>query len=213
MKDTRTPAQEQWLRFFNEVVYDVLAPAYNALDVLTLGAWWHLVRRALDFVPIGGRVLEVGFGPGKLHVELARSSEVCAGLDLARGMCRFTRQRLLRRGLSSLITRGSAFALPYPADTFDVVVGTFALSGLPDGAQAVQEMTRVTGSGGRVVLVDIGLPGDGNRLGVWLARLWESMGDYLYDQPALMGQAGLTTTVYEEFGPGQHIRVVVGEKP
>ena len=209
----RTAAQERWLRFFNAVLYNALAPVYNGLDWLTGGAWWRLVSRALDYVPQGGRVLEIGFGPGKLQVELARRSERCVGLDLAWGMCRYTQRRLRRAGLTARITRGSAFALPYPEGVFDAVVSTFALSGLPEGAAVVGEMARVTRPGGRVVLVDIGLPTDGNRSGVFWARLWERLGDYLYDQPAMMTQAGLRVVTFETFGPGQHIRAVVGERP
>jgi ubiquinone/menaquinone biosynthesis C-methylase UbiE len=153
----RTAAQERWLRFFNAVLYNALAPVYNGLDWLTGGAWWRLVSRALDYVPQGGRVLEIGFGPGKLQVELARRSERCVGLDLAWGMCRYTQRRLRRAGLAARITQGSAFVLPYPEGAFDAVVSTFALSGLPEGADAVCEMARVTAPGGRVVLVDIGL--------------------------------------------------------
>ncbi|HEC23402.1 MAG TPA: class I SAM-dependent methyltransferase [Chloroflexi bacterium] len=165
--EKRTPAQEWWLRFFNEVVYNSLAPAYNALDWLTFGAWWRLVRRALDYVPDGGRVLEVGFGPGKLHVELSRRADRCFGLDLAWGMCQFTRRRLRRAGLVSRITCGSVFELPYPGGAFDTVVSTFAFSGFPDALRAMREVARVTGPGGRVVLVDIGLPSDGNRAGTF----------------------------------------------
>jgi len=209
---SRTPAQERWLRFFNNVVYEAFPPAYNALDRLTFGAWWNLVRRALDYVPPGGQVLEIGFGPGRLHVELARRAEMCVGLELACGMCRFTRRRLERAGLSSRLTRGSVFALPYPANTFDTLVSTFALSGVAEGKLAMCEMVRVAASGGRIVLVDIGLPANGNRLGTFLARLWEYMGDYLYDQSILMREAGLEVSVYEEFGPGDHVRVIVGEK-
>jgi hypothetical protein len=62
------------------------------------------------------------------------------------------------------------------------------------------------------VLVDIGLPADGNCVGIFWARLWERMGDYLYDQPALMSAADLRIIAYEEYGPGKHIRVIVGEK-
>ncbi len=208
----RTVFQDRSLRFLNEVVYNAFAPAYDAMDWLTFGAWWRLVRRALGYVPEGGRVLEIGFGPGKLQVALARRATLCLGLDLARGMCRFTQRRLRRAELPSRITRGSAFALPYPSDTFDTVVSTFAFSGLPDGAEAVRETARVLGPGGRFVLVDIGLPGDGNWLGTALARTWERMGDFLYDQPAQMEAAGLSVRVFEAFGPGKHIRAIVGEK-
>ena len=179
----RTTSQEWWLNFFNTVGYNLLAPVYNSLDWLTLGAWWRLVRRALEYVPAEKRVLEVGFGPGKLHAELVRQAELCVGLDLAQGMCRYTQRRLRQAGLVSRITRGSVFELPYPTDTFEVVVSTFAFSGFPNGLDALREMVRVTQFGGCVVLVDIGLPNDGNRLGGFLARLWERMGDFLYDLP------------------------------
>jgi hypothetical protein len=59
------------VRFINDVVHNVTAPVYNATDWLTLGAWWHLVRRVLDYVPVKKSVLEIGLGPGRLHVELA----------------------------------------------------------------------------------------------------------------------------------------------
>jgi ubiquinone/menaquinone biosynthesis C-methylase UbiE len=205
--------QERFLRFFNRVLYNALAPAYDALDWLTLGTWWRLVSRALDYVPADQRVLEIGFGPGKLHVHLARRSSLCVGLDLAPGMCRIARHKLARAGLKSGITRGSVFTLPYPANAFDTVVSTFAFSGLPNGGAALREMARVIRPGGQIVLVDIGLPRDHNRVGVFWARLWERMGDYLYDQPALMAQAGLNMITFDEFGPGRHIRAVVGKKP
>ncbi len=208
----RTDSQERWLRFFNTIGYNALAPVYNSLDWLTFGAWWRLVRRALDYVPPGGRVLEVAFGPGKLHAELARQADVCLGLDLAWGMCRYTRQRLRRAGLPARLIRGSVFELPYPTNALDTVVSTFAFSGFPNGPAAMQEMARVIAPGGRLVLVDIGLPGSGSRVGVFLARLWERMGDFLYDQPALMQEAGLSVVTCEEFGVGDHIRAVVGKK-
>ena len=157
----RTSSQDQWLGFWNRIVYTFLAPVYNSLDWLTFGAWWRLVRRALDHVPPGGRTLEVGFGPGKLHVELARRADLCAGLDLAWGMCRYTQRRLQRQGLANRVVRGDAFRLPYPANAFDVVVSTFAHSGLPDGADAIREMARVTAAGGRVV----------PQLPVWTCRI------------------------------------------
>lgn len=209
----RSPAQDRWLRLFNRLLYAKLPALYNALDIGTLGAWWRLVRRALDYVPAQGRVLEIGFGPGRLHVELARRVDACHGLDLASGMCRFTRQRLARAGLSSRIVRGSVFALPYADDAFHTVVSTFAFSGFPDGERAMAELSRVTRPAGRVVLVDIGPPRDGNPLGLLLARLWQSLGDFLYDQPAMMRAAGLKLLAFNEFGLGRHIRAVVGLKP
>lgn len=208
----RSSSQDRMLRFWNRIVYNALAPVYNAMDWLTFGAWWRLVRRALDAVTPGQRVLEVAFGPGKLHVELARRSELCVGIDLAEGMCRYTQRRLQKQGLPVWLARASVFEMPFADHFFDVVVSTFAFSGFPDGEQALCEMVRVLNVGGRVVFVDIGLPRDGNRTGVFWARLWARMGDYLYDLPAMMESAGLVVVQFEEFGPGRHIRLVVGEK-
>lgn len=208
----RTPGQDRRLRFWNNVVYNLMAPVYNSLDWLTCGTWWRLVSRALYHVP-GGRVLEVGFGPGRLHVELARRANSLHGIDLAEGMCRYTRRRMERAGLGSTIVRGSVFDMPYDNGAFDTVVTTFSFSGFPDGPEAMAEMIRVLAPGGRVVIVDIGLPLDGNAFGTFWARLWEWCGDFLYDIPAIMEEGGLKVMVFEEFGPGNHIRAVVGEKP
>jgi ubiquinone/menaquinone biosynthesis C-methylase UbiE len=209
----RTKSQERWLQWFNKTLYDRLAPAYGALEWLTLGAWWRLVRRALDYVPAQGRVLEVGFGPGKLHVALARTVQQAYGVDLGWGMCRLAQRRLERAHLPRRLARGSVYTLPYPDGAFDTTVSTFAFSGFRDAERAMQEMARVTAPGGRLVLVDIGLPRDGNRLGTFLARLWDRMGDFLYDLPGMMRSEGLDVVEFEEFGPGKHIRVMAAQKP
>ncbi len=199
-------------RFFNTIVYEMLAPVYDGLDWSTLGAWWRYVSRALDHVPAHRRVLEVGFGPGKLQTALARHAELCVGIDLALGMCRFTRRRLQRGGLPVRLARGSVFALPFPSGVFDTVVSTFAISGLANAEQAVAEMARVLVPEGTLALVDIGLPLDGNRTGAFWAHLWERFGDFLYDYPALIRANALDVIVFDEFGPGKHLRTVVGKK-
>lgn len=205
-----TPRQIRWQRRLNDWLYDSLAPLYDAMDWLTLGAWWRLVRRALEHTPDDGDVLEIAFGPGKLHRELAGRVVRLYGLDLAWGMCRLTKGRLVRSGYPARITQGDALALPFASASVDTIVSTFAFSGLPDGAKAVEEMARVVRASGRVVMVDIGLPTDGNPFGTLLARLWEWIGDVLYDQPSLMRDAGLSVDTYREFGPGNHIRLIVG---
>lgn len=217
----RTAGQDRRLEWWNSVVYNTMAPVYNSLDWLTLGAWWRLQKRALDHIPPenGGRILEVGFGPGRLFEELARRfpppASTLDGIDSAEGMCRFTRRRMERAGLQgTTIVRGTVYDLPYANASFDTVVTTFAFSGFRDGKQAMQEMAHVAAPGGRVIIVDIGLPLDRNRVGTFWARLWEWCGDFLYDIPQVMAEeGGLTVSLMEEYGPGKHIRVVVGEKP
>ena len=65
------------MEFYNRVLYNKLAPLYATLDWLTLGMWWRLVSRALKYVPAGARVLEVGFGPGKLCFGAYKNTDLC----------------------------------------------------------------------------------------------------------------------------------------
>lgn len=215
--DERTAGQDKRLQWWNDVFYNSMAPVYNSLDWLTCGAWWALQSRALDHISGsagGGRVLEVGFGPARLFVELARlQPESLDGIDLADGMCRFAKRRMEKAGLEGNILRGSVYDMPYSDCSFDTIVTTFSFSGFRDGMQAMKEMVRVMAPGGRVIIVDIGLPLDHNRFGTFWARLWEWCGDFLYNIPQIMQEEGLKVTAFEEFGPGKHIRAVVGEKP
>jgi hypothetical protein len=89
---------------------------------------------------------------------------------------------------------------------------TFAFSAIPDGVTAMCEMRRLLRSGGMLVLVDAGVPGNGNPIGRGLARLWERFGDTLRDEAALMREAGLEIVERCEFGAFNGIRLVVGRK-
>ena len=60
-----------------------------------------------------------------------------------------------------------------------------AFSGYPDGHRALAEMLRVLKPDGRLVLIDVGYPTDGNRLGTWLTRCWMLSGDLIRDMDAL----------------------------
>ncbi|HET89376.1 MAG TPA: class I SAM-dependent methyltransferase [Chloroflexi bacterium] len=197
-------------RFWNPV-YDRLAHWYDGVDWFTGNTTHRWRRSALRYLPpAGSRVLEIGFGSGKLHTEMARQHRM-AGLDLAPGMVHLTRRRLAARGLSSRLAVGSVYALPWPAESFDAVVSTFAFSTFPDAEAALDEMVRVTRPGGRVIIVDAGEASDGNRVAHLLARLWELMGDYMRDEVPLMEARGLAVE-REEYGPWNAVHTVVGAK-
>jgi ubiquinone/menaquinone biosynthesis C-methylase UbiE len=199
---------ERLQRQFWDRVYDRLAPLYDAVDWLTGYTTHRFRRRALPYLPAAGRLLEVGFGSGQLHLELAAQYEM-AGIDLAPGMVRLTRRRLAQHDLASRLCVGNACALPWPADHFDGVISTFALSAVPDLQGALAEMIRVTRPGGVVVIVDAGEALDGNPGAHFLARLWEAMGDYMRDEAAEMAAQGLAVQ-REDVGPWGSVHVVAG---
>ncbi|MBN1814027.1 MAG: methyltransferase domain-containing protein [Anaerolineae bacterium] len=204
--------REKIQRHFWAPVYDRLAGLYDAVDWFTADTTHRLRKRGLGHLPPpGSRLLEIGFGSGRLHLELAERYEM-AGLDRAPGMVRLTKRRLAARGRESNLCIGSVYALPWPDGYFDAVLSTFAFSAFPDAARALDEMVRVVKPGGKVIIVDAGEASDGNVLARFLAWLWEAFGDYMRDEVPLMEARGLAVE-REEYGPWRCIHVVVGTRP
>lgn len=192
-------------------VYDRFAGLYDAVDWFTGNTTHRYRRRTLPYLPAPGcRVLEIGFGSGKLHLELARHYEL-SGLDLAPGMVALTQKRLAARGLRSDVRQGDACALPWPAAHFDAVVSTFAFSAIPDAETALDEMVRVLKPGGNLIIVDAGESERGTWFARALAALWELCGDFMRDEAALLAARGLEVE-RDEFGPGGCVHVVIGTK-
>ena len=203
----------RWVQcHFWDPVYDRLAPLYDAVDWLTGGTTHRLRRRVLPYLPPpGSRLLEIGFGSGRLHIELASRYEM-AGVDRAQGMVALTGRRLAARGLISALSAGDAQALPWPDDHFHAVLSTFALSAIPDAGRAIDEMVRVTRPGGRVIVVDAGPAMDGNWPSRALAWMWAALGDYMRDELPLMSARGLHA-LRVDYGPWDAVHVVVGILP
>lgn len=195
-------------------IYDRLAGVYDAVDWLTANTTHRYRLRALPYLPdrADARVLEVGAGTGKFHIELAQRYTATAAVDLAYGMMQQTRKRLDPLDLEATLCQGNVYILPYPDDHFDAVVSTFVLTAVPDLARAMDEMMRVTRPGGAVVVVDAGESEDTTWFAHVLARLWEAIGDYIRDEVPLMEERGLDVT-REEFGPGGCVHVVAGTLP
>lgn len=94
----------------------------------------------------GARVLEVGCGTGLVLSKIASVAGHAVGVDLSRGMIEKARSR----GLT--VVRGSATALPFADDSFDVVYSFKVLAHVPGIERALAELTRVTRPGGIMLL-------------------------------------------------------------
>lgn len=76
------------------------------------------------------------------------------GLDLSSATVELARRRAATLGREADLRVGDAEDLPWPDASFDTVVCTFALCGIPDHRQAVAEMVRVLRPGGQLLLAD-----------------------------------------------------------
>jgi SAM-dependent methyltransferase len=108
-------------------------------------------------LPAGARVLDVGCGPGTLTVALAEARAYRVdGLDLSPEMI----AHATRNGEASPaavrlnFTVGDVRELPFPDDSFELIVSSMSQHHWADPAAGVREIRRVLKPGGRAWIYD-----------------------------------------------------------
>ena len=133
-------------------VWDRLAPRYDR-TMRVAERWWFTGSRPWVCSRAIGDVLEVAVGTG-INLAYYPSGLRITGIDLSPQMLAVARQRAAELGADVSLREGDALALPFDDASFDTVVCTLALCGIPDDRAAVAEMKRVLRPGGRLVLLD-----------------------------------------------------------
>jgi ubiquinone/menaquinone biosynthesis C-methylase UbiE len=85
-------------------------------------------------LPAGGRVLEVAPGPGYLSIELARRGYKMAAIDISHAFVPMARENAARAGVAIDVRDGDAAALPFAAESFEMVVCAAAFKNFSDPA-------------------------------------------------------------------------------
>ena len=93
-----------------------------------------------------GRILENGCGVGSYLTRLAKDASLAAGLEVEWERC------LEAHLLGGDVMCGVGEALPYPANTFDLVLSHEVLEHVMDDRQSAKEIVRVLRPGGRLIL-------------------------------------------------------------
>jgi ubiquinone/menaquinone biosynthesis C-methylase UbiE len=171
----------KFMRFFFHHFYHALAWTYDFVAaVVSIGRWKDWGRAALPHLR-GKRVLEIGFGPGHLLVEMNRSGFQAAGLDESPQMIRQAKRNLSWNNLSVALSRGYAQFLPFASDSFDSVVSTFPSEYIAD-PRTLAEVRRVLKEEGRFVIVPAAWTGGKSLLergSRWLFRVTGQSGQGL----------------------------------
>ena len=188
--------------------YSRFAALYD-IAVKCLPVWKTWLRCALPHIR-GPCVLEISFGTGYLLTQYAHHFET-HGIDYNETMVRTARQNLLRVGSVAYLGRARVEALPYRDHVFDTIVNTMAFSGYPNARQALVEIRRVLRPDGRIVLIDVNYPTDGNRLGTMFTHWAQRAGDLIRDLPRLFHEFGFTFTD-EGIGACGSVHLYVAEK-
>ena len=134
--------------------FDAIASAYD--ESLPAHVVEHYLQKRLAFVHAhcpGGRALDVGCGTGTLAARLAASGYEVAGIDPSEGMLEVLRERTP----AVEAVRAEGTAIPFPDDSFDVVLSVAVMHHIADAAEVrgtLAEMTRVTRPAGRILVWD-----------------------------------------------------------
>ncbi len=100
----------------------------------------------------GQKVLDVACGSGTASLVAARRYCEVTGIDYVPELIERARKRSEASGLKADFLIADAQDLPFPDDSFDVVLSTYGVHFAPDQEKAASEMLRVCRPGGKIGL-------------------------------------------------------------
>jgi SAM-dependent methyltransferase len=135
------------------------AGAYDALVASVLEGFYARVTGEVAAAYPGGKLLEIGSGPGRVAVRLARKAPgiMLTGVDISDAMVERAARRAARADLSERVRFevGDVAALPLSNEEFDGVVSTLSLHHWSDPASGLAEIHRVLKPGGEARIYDL----------------------------------------------------------
>ena len=117
----------------------------------------------------GDMFLDVAAGPGGLSLPAARLGAKVLATDWSPKMIANFNAGVVAEGLDAVGRVMDCHALDLPDDSYDVTGSQFGVMLVPDQAQALREMVRVTKPGGRVLLIAYGNPAEFEALHVFIS--------------------------------------------
>jgi demethylmenaquinone methyltransferase / 2-methoxy-6-polyprenyl-1,4-benzoquinol methylase len=122
--------------------------------------WRRAMIDAIDPRP-GQRILDVATGTGMVAIGLAARGAEVVGLDQSEQMLSGARAKLAARGDLAGRLRfmtGQAEQLPFEDGEFDALTFTYLLRYVDDVQATMAELARVVRPGGRIGMVEFGVP-------------------------------------------------------
>lgn len=176
------PEGQEKVRAVQEM-FDTIAPRYdlvNRIMTFRLDTRWRRKAVRLLALPKGSTVLDLASGTGDLCIDLQRVGIRPLSMDLSFGMLAADRSGSPR-------SQADILNLPVGDDSVDGATCGFALRNLVDLSSFFNELGRVVRPGGRIALLDVGIPHNpivrfGN--GIYFGKVVPKIGGWLSDPAA-----------------------------
>ena len=135
-------------------MFDAIAPRYdlvNRIMTFRLDVRWRRIAIRCLGLPAKSVILDLASGTGDMCIDLRKAGYQPLSMDLSLGMLIADRSNAPR-------TQTDILQLPCANNSVDGVTCGFALRNLLDLNTFFAELSRVTRSGGRIALLDVGIP-------------------------------------------------------
>ncbi|MFW9918682.1 MAG: class I SAM-dependent methyltransferase [Candidatus Thorarchaeota archaeon] len=159
-----TDEDKKWIEEYDQMAegYDEAVKQYNEwLDIDI-----NKERQGFtQFIPIEGpsKIIDVSIGTAANFeaLESAFKGKMgrfnLHGLDVSWGMLHVAQRKAGKLGLTINLVHGSVFNIPYPDNTFDIVLHTGGINTFSDISGALEEMLRIVKKDGFVIVIDEGV--------------------------------------------------------
>jgi len=129
--------------------FDRIADRYDEWYRTRTGRYVDRIEKWLVFSMLrtkSGKALDLGCGTGNYTLELKRKGFDVIGLDASEGMLKVAREK----GLNCIM--GDAYDLPFPDETFDLVLSITMFEFIHRPEDVLREIHRVLKPGGEVLI-------------------------------------------------------------
>ncbi len=186
---------------------------YHAFSQLLSGGNWEKWQNKVFENLSGKKILEIGPGPGKLLLRMAKKGYDVYAVELHHGMALEAEQRLARAGYQVEIHHESIEKTTFSDNMFDSVVSTFVFSEIESLDTTISEIKRVLKPGGKAIIISGSIPIDRNIIARTFYTFLNlgTLRPFTRDNAEYFRKYGFKTTRYD-FGPFSILNKVVAIK-
>jgi demethylmenaquinone methyltransferase / 2-methoxy-6-polyprenyl-1,4-benzoquinol methylase len=143
-------------------MFDAIAPRYDFLNhLLSAGIDRRWRRQAIASLRLTGRetLIDVCTGTADMALDARQAARVL-GVDFAGAMLRLglDKVRAARQDRRVVLVRGDAMSIPAPSACADAATVAFGIRNVQRPEVACREMARVLRPGGRLAILEFGVP-------------------------------------------------------